>query len=208
MTDSSANLVNKYSYDEFGNLLNSVDPVPNPFLYVGQYGVTDEDNGLLYMRARYYDAESGRFIGKDPLGIEGGLNLYDYVENSPTSFIDPTGLSSWTDVFPGFGDTITFGGTGLIRQLLSCDDVVDSSCSWYKGGEVGGYAWWAAFNVVGFKTGCEFKIGKAIRIGPWGNRTGNPYGKLPHYHRRIIGPNGKTCPGGSPRWHRPWEKGW
>jgi len=57
------------------------------------------------------------------------------------------------------------------------------------------------------KAGREFKIGNNFRIAPFGNRTGHPIGRFPHYHRRIVGPNGKTLPGGSMKWHRPWEKG-
>jgi RHS repeat-associated protein len=92
MTDASGTMVNKYAYDEFGNLLNSVEAVSNSFLYVGQYGVMDEDNGLLYMRARYYDPVVGRFISKDPIGYWGGINLYAYVANNPINFVDPFGL--------------------------------------------------------------------------------------------------------------------
>jgi RHS repeat-associated protein len=92
MTDASGNMVNKYAYDEFGNLLNSVEAVSNPFLYSGRYGVMDEDNGLLYMRARYYDPVVGRFINKDPIGYWGGINMYAYAANNPISHIDPLGL--------------------------------------------------------------------------------------------------------------------
>jgi len=53
--------------------------------------------------------------------------------------------------------------------------------------------------------GKEIKIGDNLRIAPTGNRTGHPVGRYPHYHRRIVGPNGKTIPGGSMKWHRPWE---
>jgi RHS repeat-associated protein len=95
MTDASGNMVNKYAYDEFGNLLNSVEAVWNPFLYVGQYGVMDEDNGLLFMRARYYDPVVGRFISKDPIGYWGGINLYGYVANNPISYVDATGESAF-----------------------------------------------------------------------------------------------------------------
>ena len=93
MTDSSGNMVNKYAYDEFGNLLNAVETVPNPFTFLGQYGVMDDDSGLLYMRARYYDPEVGRFINKDPIRYLGGdPNLYCYVANNPVNSIDPNGL--------------------------------------------------------------------------------------------------------------------
>jgi hypothetical protein len=61
----------------------------------------------------------------------------------------------------------------------------------------------------GIAKGPEVALGKNIRIAPFGNRTGNPRGELPHYHRKITDPETReTVPGGSMRWHRPWEKGW
>ena len=83
MTDAAGSMVNKYAYDPFGNLLNVVETVPNPFTFVGRYGVMDDDSGLYYMRARYYDPEVGRFINKDPIRYLGGdPNLYCYVGNN------------------------------------------------------------------------------------------------------------------------------
>jgi RHS repeat-associated protein len=94
MTDSGQTVVNKYSYDPFGNVAaNSVENVPQPFKFVGQYGVMTEPNGFYYMRARYYDPEVGRFISEDPIGFEGGdVNLYVYASNNPILLIDPSGL--------------------------------------------------------------------------------------------------------------------
>jgi RHS repeat-associated protein len=92
MSDSLGNIVNKYAYDAFGKVLSQEEAVENPFKYVGQFGVMDEENGLLYMRARYYDPETGRFISKDPIGFAGGdINLYSYVQNNPINFVDPKG---------------------------------------------------------------------------------------------------------------------
>jgi RHS repeat-associated protein len=91
ITDSSGNVVNQYAYDPFGNLANSTETVPNPFRYVGALGVMDEGNGLLYMRARYYAPNIGRFINQDPIGLAGGLNMYAYVGNNPVSWVDPSG---------------------------------------------------------------------------------------------------------------------
>jgi RHS repeat-associated protein len=125
MTDSNGDMVNKYAYDEFGNLLNSVEAVWNPFLYVGQYGVMDEGdgrggNGLLYMRARYYDPVVGRFISKDPIGYWGGINLYAYVNNNPATFIDPSGefaeaaAVALTGIGIGTGTLVGLGAAGAL----------------------------------------------------------------------------------------------
>ncbi len=54
--------------------------------------------------------------------------------------------------------------------------------------------------------GKEFKFGNNLRIAPFGNRTGNPYGELPHYHRSRIDPEtGNPIPSQGANKHRPWE---
>lgn len=94
MTDQNQNVVSKYAYDVFGAVLNEVETIPQPFKYVGQYGVMAEPNGFYYMRARYYDPKVGRFISEDPIGFEGGtVNLYEYVGNQPVNRKDPSGLA-------------------------------------------------------------------------------------------------------------------
>ncbi|KPQ23336.1 RHS repeat-associated core domain-containing protein [Halomonas sp. HL-93] len=52
----------------------------------------DEESGLYYNRHRYYDPQQGRYISQDPIGLNGGTNLYSYVTN-PTGMVDPLGLS-------------------------------------------------------------------------------------------------------------------
>ncbi|KPJ58100.1 MAG: hypothetical protein AMJ46_14670 [Latescibacteria bacterium DG_63] len=53
-----------------------------------------EANGLEFMRERFYESSLGRFISEDPLHLVGGdINLYRYVVNAPTIFVDPTGYS-------------------------------------------------------------------------------------------------------------------
>lgn len=53
--------------------------------------------------------------------------------------------------------------------------------------------------------GGELSIGKDFRIAPFGNRTSNPYGRVPHYHRRAPLIDGKSPPGQGLSRHRPWE---
>jgi RHS repeat-associated protein len=53
--------------------------------------------GSSYYRARYYDPQAGRFLNEDPIGIDGqDVNYYRFVGNSPTLYVDPLGLFSWT----------------------------------------------------------------------------------------------------------------
>lgn len=93
MTDMGKTMVNKYAYTPFGTLANKEENIPQPFKFVGQYGVMSESNGFYYMRARHYDPKVRRFISEDPIGFEGGdLNLYAYAGNNPLMYIDPTGL--------------------------------------------------------------------------------------------------------------------
>jgi len=51
--------------------------------------------------------------------------------------------------------------------------------------------------------------GSKVRIAPFGNRTGHPYGKYPPYHRAVPNPSkpGQSLPGQGIGRHRPWEGG-
>ncbi|BCO31672.1 hypothetical protein TspCOW1_17750 [Thiohalobacter sp. COW1] len=96
LTDADEQIVNAYSYRPYGRVVDKTEAIPQPFTYVGQYGVMEEAAGLYYMRARYYDAEVGRFISEDPIGFEGGLNLYAYVGGNPVLLNDPVGLNAFS----------------------------------------------------------------------------------------------------------------
>jgi RHS repeat-associated protein len=56
----------------------------------GQY--YDEETGLHYNYHRYYNPATGRYLTPDPIGLEGGINLFLFVLNNPLIFIDPYGL--------------------------------------------------------------------------------------------------------------------
>ena len=79
-------------FDSYGNIMGESETIQQPFKYVGQLGVFSEADGLYYMRARYYDAQIGRFISEDPIGFAGGINLYAYVGGNPVMLVDPSGL--------------------------------------------------------------------------------------------------------------------
>ncbi|MBQ8912988.1 MAG: Hint domain-containing protein, partial [Lachnospiraceae bacterium] len=78
----------------------TTDILRTKFLYNGQLGVVTDDNGLYYMRSRYYNPEIKRFINQDILtgniGNSASLNRYSYVEGNPVSYTDPFGLSPFS----------------------------------------------------------------------------------------------------------------
>ena len=80
-------------YDAFG-ARQSTSTSADVFGFAGQWGgYTDAETGLVLMTHRYYDPNAGRFITRDPIGYNGGINLYAYTENNPVVGGDPTGLS-------------------------------------------------------------------------------------------------------------------
>ncbi|MFB5677041.1 polymorphic toxin-type HINT domain-containing protein [Paenibacillus terreus] len=93
LRDKIGNILNKYSYDIWGNITNSQEQVHNPFRYSGE--LWDEDAELQYLRARWYDPAVGRFINEDTNEGETtnplSLNLYTYVVNNPLIYMDPSG---------------------------------------------------------------------------------------------------------------------
>jgi RHS repeat-associated protein len=55
------------------------------------YSARASEPNSSYYRARYYDPSTGRFVGGDPIGFRGGIDLYAYVGNSPIDLVDPSG---------------------------------------------------------------------------------------------------------------------
>ena len=102
LTDPQGHVVWQARYQTWGNVALQPDSGPDPHAFAlpqfkpeaqclrlqGQYA--DSETGLHYNTFRYYDADVGRFISQDPIGLAGGINLYQYAPN-PLSWIDPWG---------------------------------------------------------------------------------------------------------------------
>ena len=98
LTDPSSSVIEKYSYDIFGNVIIkdaqgnvlSQSAVGNPYFFTAR--AIDPETGLYYYRARYYNPKIGRFLQTDPVGYSAGINLYAYCSNNPINRTDPSGL--------------------------------------------------------------------------------------------------------------------
>ena len=92
LSNGSGEPATDYTYGPFGSATGTGAESSNPYQYTGR---ENDGDGLQYNRARYYSPGTGTFISQDSLGIMGGgINLYRYVEDSPTNAIDPKGLKT------------------------------------------------------------------------------------------------------------------
>ncbi|HET9387218.1 MAG TPA: RHS repeat-associated core domain-containing protein, partial [Gemmatimonadales bacterium] len=96
LADAVGAVQTEYTYEAFGKTTVSGATSPNGFQFTGR---ENDGTGLFQYRARYYGSAEQRFISEDPLGVEGGLNLFAYAYNAPSNLVDALGL----DPDPGFG---------------------------------------------------------------------------------------------------------
>ncbi len=90
INSETGDVVQRIDYDEFGNIISDSNPSFQPFGYAG--GIYDSQTKLVRFGARDYDAVSGRWISKDPIGFKGGVsNFYEYCVNDPINLVDLNG---------------------------------------------------------------------------------------------------------------------
>jgi len=137
ITDATAAIVEQYAYDAYGRVMvtdaagapvsentwgTAHSAIGNPYLFTGRR--LDEEAGLYYYRARYYDADKGRFLQRDPLVYVDGMNVYVYVKNGPTISVDPEGMQRCCEI-PCVGDE------RLKRRLRgSCSEMSNRLLAW------------------------------------------------------------------------------
>jgi len=117
-----------YEYEPYGNLINTPSSygATNPFRFSTKW--LDDARGYggvygywSYYGHRYYSPRLGRWISRDPIGEQGGVNLYGAMNNSPVGQLDPTGLAMYGN-YCGPG-----GGPGVpVDALDTCCQAHDN----------------------------------------------------------------------------------
>ena len=226
----------RLDYDSFGRVLRDTNPGFQPFGFQG--GLYDPDTGLVEFGCRWYDAETGRWISKDPILLDGGWNVYAFCDNDPVNRTDPSGLCE--DVGRSFGDKFFDGyyvGTGFGESALNyyCSilDNPDSTFLDKTGAYIGGFfsALWtretyvttaltlsSAYMLrnVAHTTHIDIKLGAKpkvqIRYGdpskPVFRVEKAPFGKGASRNQPRWHYHRKSPEDPGMKWHRPYQGGW
>ena len=128
LSDDNSNpgqLQNSYGYSPYGEAVTvGPDAANNSVQYTSR---ENDGTGLMFYRARYFDAVLKRFISSDPIGLDGGINAYTYVEGNPVMFTDPLGLewyrpqnSSQPYAVGREGNLIVWPGGPISRFIEQC----------------------------------------------------------------------------------------
>ena len=124
LVNASGVIVESYTYDAWGNttIKNAGGSVITASAYGNRYMFQGREystvTGLYNFRARWYAPTIGRWLSKDPIGLEGGLNLYAFCGNCPVMFRDPKGLE-W-EVFPSTGGIVGYSfDPGPVNEAIA-----------------------------------------------------------------------------------------
>jgi RHS repeat-associated protein len=89
---SDRTVVAQYAYTPWGELESTSQAFDSVSNLRWKGLLYDSETGFYYMRARYYDPKTRRFISEDPIGLEGGINVYAFAGGDPVNGSDPSGL--------------------------------------------------------------------------------------------------------------------
>ncbi len=122
VVDSNGTIVKELQYDAFGNItLDTNSALHVNFGFAG--GLYDTDTKLTRFGYRDYDAQTGKWTAKDPIGFNGGdTNLYGYVLGDPVDFVDPRGKNAGAILVGGaivVGIAVAVGGAAVMHDAVT-----------------------------------------------------------------------------------------
>lgn len=129
MTDSAAVNQAQYQYDPYGRVTQTAGALAADFQYAGYY--VHSPSGLNLATYRAYSPSLGRWINRDMIGENGGVNLYGYGANCPVSVVDPSGLTPYNEngalIYKDLGEFKSAAGLeGSANIGGGCIDVVNN----------------------------------------------------------------------------------
>ncbi len=132
LTDENGLASDRYSYDAFGQIIARAGDTENNYLFAGEQ--RDAVTGIDYLRARYMDPATGRFLSRDTFPgfrrVPISLHRYLYANANPVMFVDPSGLTSVSDFIAANKiQNILNTSLRLGNSYLNILDKVDSTLS-------------------------------------------------------------------------------
>src|SRR2546425_5637666 len=138
MTNGTGAIRARHEYDPYGRRTKVQGDLDSDFAFTGHY--VHSPSGLYLALYRAYDAETGRWLSRDPIGEHGGLNSYNYVANNPINSLDSGGL--WGIQFGQNGVNLGSGEPGLVFTARDASNTLGEQLSLifdYWGGAHGRY---------------------------------------------------------------------
>ena len=125
LTDESETVIDEFHYSPYGTVTYQKNSYETPFRFGGFFGIQTDSNGLVHMRARYYNPLIRRFINSDPARDQ--WNWFVYAGGNPISYVDPGGLkaASFTGnsgSYSGVGD-LGFTRNVTVNTFISAPSV-------------------------------------------------------------------------------------
>jgi RHS repeat-associated protein len=157
ITDAVGAVVGSASFGVFG-AAEAASGVASAFGFTGAW--TDDETGLVYLRARDYDPATGQFLQVDP-AVDDTRQPYAYAYNNPLLWTDPTGLDVWGDIgegLLGFGAGLLDGLTGgassaILGQIIPSYDCFTQSNPYFQAGSVVGQVLDTVMTVLAIASG-------------------------------------------------------
>ncbi|UDQ98383.1 RHS repeat-associated core domain-containing protein [Lentisphaerota bacterium WC36G] len=122
---SSGSIANRYDYSPFGQLSKNNETVANPFRFSSEYA--EKETGLVYYNYRYYNPVNGKWLKRDPIEEDGGMNVYGFVNNNSVSYYD------------NLGNSMALGQSGPYSVGGNSTDARPNSSGNHSGGSSGGH---------------------------------------------------------------------
>ena len=124
LTDSARNVKRDYDFDAWGSLRGGTDYKPfsnvDRARFKGALWLGPQVD-VYFMRARWYEPKTGRFLSEDPAGLEAGINYYTFAADDPVNNSDPTGLEVCVDKLSQISEIEDFVSAGARAVIIGAN---------------------------------------------------------------------------------------